>query len=211
MERKDDIPDALTYAFNVSYTTETVPHTVIPSIDTSILYMGPPNIMELFKQQEKESLQINQNKKEERYNMERNEVLNLYVKRYRKSIEQKFNNIIEEEYNNLEEVREFNELVNTFTASLDELANRYNTLPENDNITIFNRTGYLNSYAWEINPSLRDHICKKHEADFKKEMNELDNLANEVQAVLSISDDKDYQIEVLKNYNILDKKGKLNI
>ena len=43
-------------------------------------------------------------------------------------------------------------------------------------------------------------------------MDALDYMANEINALLSMSDDKDYQIEVLKNYGILDKKtGKLTI
>lgn len=142
--------------------------------------------------------------------MERNKVLDLYVRKNRESIEKKYHEIVEKEYNELPEVKEYNDLINTFATSLEELTHRYNNDFELNTI-MFTQTGYLNQFAWEINPSLKNDIKQKHQKEFEDEMYALDNLANEVQAILSISEDKDYQIEVLKNYDILDKKGKLNI
>ncbi len=142
--------------------------------------------------------------------MERNKVLDLYVNKNRESIEKKYHEMVEKEYNELPEVKEYNDLINTFAVSLEELAHRYNNNFEL-NTTIFTQTGYCNQFAWEINPSLKNDIKQKHQKEFVEEMYDLDNLANTIQAILSISEDKDYQIDVLKNYDILDKKGKLNI
>lgn len=147
--------------------------------------------------------------KERGDNMERNKVLDLYVDRKREEIRKKYKDIAEKEYNELPEVKEYNEIVNEFNAKMDELVERSNS-SENK---IFCRSGYAtNHYRYDINYDLRDEIEKKHRDDFCKEMDDLDYMANEINALLSMSDDKDYQIEVLKNYGILDKKtGKLTI
>ena len=141
--------------------------------------------------------------------MERNKVLDLYVDRKREEIRKKYEDIVEKEYNELPEIREYNEINNEFNAKIDELVERSNTLEKK----IFCRSGYAtNHYRYDINYDLRDEIEKKHRDDFEKEMDALDYMANEINALLSMSDDKDYQIEVLKNYGILDKKtGKLTI
>lgn len=147
--------------------------------------------------------------KERGDNMERNKVLDLYVDRKREEIRKKYEDIVEKEYNELPEVKEYNEIVNEFNAKIDELVERSNS-SENK---IFCRSGYAtNHYVYDINYDLRNEIEKKHSDDFRKEMDALDYMANEINALLSMSDDKDYQIEVLKNYGILDKKtGKLTI
>ena len=46
-------------------------------------------------------------------------------------------------------------------------------------------------------------LTKRYEENKKALLAEKETIA----AVLSLSDDKDYQVEVLKNYGILDKKG----
>ena len=140
--------------------------------------------------------------------MERNKVLDLYVDRKREEIRKKYNDIVEKEYNELPEIKEYNEIINECNAKMEELVTRSNTLEK----TIFIRTGYLKTYKYEVNDDIKNVINKKYRDDFEKEMNDLDYMANEINALLSMSDDKDYQIEVLKNYGILDKKtGKLTI
>lgn len=147
--------------------------------------------------------------KERGDNMERNKVLDLYVDRKREEIRKIYKDIVEKEYNELPEVKEYNEIINEYTAKIEELVTRSNTLEK----TIFCRSGYsTNHFKYDINYDLRDEIEKKHNDDFRKEMDALDYMANEINALLSMSDDKDYQIEVLKNYGILDKKtNKLTI
>lgn len=147
--------------------------------------------------------------KERGDSMERNKVLDLYVDRKRDEIRKKYKDIVEKEYNELPEVKEYNEIVNEYTAKMEELVTRSNTLEK----TIFCRSGYAtNHFKYDINCNLRNEIDDKYRIDFEKEMDDLDYMANEINALLSMSDDKDYQIEVLKNYGILDKKtGKLTI
>ena len=146
--------------------------------------------------------------KERGDNMERNKVLDLYVDRKREEIRKKYKDIVEKEYNELPEVKEYNDIVNEYKAKMEELVTRSNTLER----TIFVRTGYSNTYKYEVNRDFKDEINQKYRSDFEKEMSDLDYMANEINALLSMSDDKDYQIEVLKNYGILDKKtGKLTI
>ena len=41
-------------------------------------------------------------------------------------------------------------------------------------------------------------------------MHNLYSTIEEINAMLSMSDDKDYQIEVLQRYGIIDKKGKMS-
>lgn len=146
--------------------------------------------------------------KERGDNMERNKVLDLYVDRKREELRKKYDDIIEKEYNELPEVKEYNEINNEYNAKMEELVTRSNVLEK----TIFIRTGYLKTYKYEINDDIKNVINTRHRVDFEKEMDDLDYMANEINALLSMSDDKDYQIEVLKNYGILDKKtGKMTI
>lgn len=143
---------------------------------------------------------VNYNKEEEIENMERNKVLDLYVARKRKALEAEFKENYNKEYNELPIVKEYNELVNTFEASLAELSTR-----EGSQVQYH---GYKNDYAYSIVPNVKEDIRDKHHSILKEKMDDVDNMANEVQALLSLSDDKDYQIEVLVNYGILDKKTK---
>lgn len=136
--------------------------------------------------------------------MERNRVLDLYVERKRKELKEEYEKNYNDEYNELPIVKEYNELVNTFEASLAELSTR-----EGGQVQYH---GYKNDYAYEVAPSVKQEIKDKHYAILTEKMTDVDNMANEVHALLSLSDDKDYQIEVLTNYGILDKKtNKLTI
>lgn len=142
---------------------------------------------------------VKYNKEEEEY-MERNKVLDLYVERRRKAIKEVYENNYMEEYNNLPVVKEYNEIVGNFEAQLAELSTR--------ELASVEYLGYKNDYGYVLNHKLLQDIKDKHYAILKETMDALDNKANEVHALLSLSDDKDYQIEVLVNYGILDKKTK---
>ena len=144
------------------------------------------------------SVEYNNNKEEE--TMERNKVLDLYVERRRKAIKEGYENNYMEEYNNLPVVKEYNEIVGNFEAQLAELSTR--------ELASVEYLGYKNDYGYVLNHKLLQDIKDKHYAILKEAMDALDSKANEVHALLSLSDDKDYQIEVLVNYGILDKKTK---
>ena len=133
----------------------------------------------------------------------KNEVLELYAKRERERIENTFRAMKEEEYNNLEAVKRYNELINTFKASLAELIDEY----KNEEPKIFVQTVYENHFGYEINPYLEIQVSEKFQKDFEAEMTELNKRIEEIKAVLSLSNDVEYQKNVLIEYGILNKKG----
>lgn len=133
----------------------------------------------------------------------KNEVLELYAKRERERIENTFRAMKEEEYNNLEAVKRYNELINTFKVSLAELVDEY----KNEEPKIFVQTVYENHFGYEINPYLERQIAEKFREDFEAEMKELDERIEEIKAVLSLSNDLEYQKNILIEYGILNKKG----
>lgn len=137
---------------------------------------------------------------------EKMELLRLYERRKRDEINKKYKELVDKEYNELDVVKRYNELINTFKASLSELADEYCAL----DVPAIVRTGYSNDYAFELNRELFSEVDKKYEEDRRAEIRELDMLVEEVNAMLEISNDKDYQLDVLEKYGIV-KKGKLNI
>lgn len=134
-------------------------------------------------------------------------ILELYERRKRAEIDNKYQSIIDEEYNNLDVVKEYKELISTFEINMKQLAEKYNTNDKRP--VIFN--GCENEYCYELNDYLKGDIQISHREEWNKERNELYAFIEEVKAVLSLSNDKDYQLDVLKNYEILDKKGRINI
>ena len=133
----------------------------------------------------------------------RNEVLDLYEKRENNKIEDRFKKMEEEEYNNLEAVKRYNELINTFKASLAELVDEYKDAEEK----VFIKTVYEDHFGYEINPFLEKQIAEKFREDYEKDKQELNDKIAEIKAVLSLSNDVEYQKNVLIEYGILNKKG----
>ena len=109
----------------------------------------------------------------------------------------------EEEYNNLEAVKRYNELINTFKASLAELVDEYKDAEEK----VFIKTVYEDHFGYEINPFLEKQIAEKFREDYEKDKQELNDKIAEIKAVLSLSNDVEYQKNVLIEYGILNKKG----
>lgn len=134
-------------------------------------------------------------------------IVELYYKRKKAELKARYDEYASEEYNNLDVVKEYKELVNAFEINMKQLAEKYNT--NNEEPIYYNCCE--NEYAYELSCDLKDNIVKKYQKEYDEELNELQEFVEEVKAVLSLSDDKDYQLEVLKNYNIVDKKGMLNI
>ena len=136
-----------------------------------------------------------------------NNILSLFKERKGREIREKYNKIYNEEYDNLEELKRYKELVSNFETSLNELVDEFNR----EDYRPFFRTGYRPDYSFEISDELMDNIKGKHEPEFDKEYDEFLKLIKEIDAQLSLSEDKDYQIEVLKRYGVLDKSGKMTI
>lgn len=134
-------------------------------------------------------------------------IVDLYRMRKREQINNKYKELVDKEYNELDVVKEYKELINTFDINMKQLADKYN----NNDTQPLVKTAYKNDYSYELSMYLEEEIRSKYNDAIEKELKELERLIEEVKAMLYLSDDKDYQLEVLKNYEIIDKKGKLNI
>lgn len=135
---------------------------------------------------------------------EMNKVLELYYERRIKKLGEFYKELKEQKYNELEVVKEFNNVVEEYNNKMQELMGKYRE--EDENMSLIHKTGY-NEYPYVLSHAVKDDIVKslgkQYEEDKKALLEEKETIA----AVLSLSEDKDYQVEVLKNYGILDKKG----
>lgn len=135
---------------------------------------------------------------------EMNKVLELYYERRINKLGEFYKELKEQKYNELEVVKEFNKIVEEYNNKMQELMGKYRE--EDENMSLIHKTGY-NEYPYVLSYAVKDDIVKslgkQYEEDKKALLEEKETIA----AVLSLSEDKDYQVEVLKNYGILDKKG----
>lgn len=136
-----------------------------------------------------------------------NRILDLYAERAKEKIKKEYETIVNNDYDKLDVVKEYKELVNTFTTSLAEMADRYNT-EENKYLV---RTGYEITPSYELSDDIRANIREKYLDEAKERLRDIDLLVEEVRAVLGVSNTEEYRIGVLKEYGIIDKKGKLNV
>ena len=144
----------------------------------------------------------------ENMNINNYSLIDLYEKRKKDQIQKKYNEKIKKEYNELEVVKTYYELVEKFKTDLNELVEKHNT----ENNKIFRKINETNFFKYEINSDLYNEIEAKYLEKLNKELSTLHTLIEEVKAQLSLStNDKDYQIEILTKYNILNKDGFLNV
>lgn len=142
-----------------------------------------------------------ENEKEGMINM--NQVLKLYLDRHSDEITKKYNNLIEKDYEELEIVKEYKTLINEFEINLQLLFDR----EENQINNVFERVVTHNVYKYDLDENrLKNEIAMKYAESKKQELEELDDLIEEVNAQLSLSDDFEYQLDVLKRYDIINKK-----
>lgn len=132
-----------------------------------------------------------------------NKVLELYYERKLDKLKEFYSDLEKQEYNKLEVVKEFNAINEEYTNKIEELRNKYNTIDKQFVV----KTGYKDDNRYElsctIEEDIHDELFKQYEVAKKEILEEKVT----IEAVLSLSEDKDYQVEVLKNYGILDKKG----
>lgn len=141
------------------------------------------------------------NENEEEINM--NKVLELYAEREEKRIKDKYEKLKEDMYDDNLIVKDFKALEDTSKLAYDTLLKKYNT----DGNTFITKTGYMYESGYKLSEEIMDNIRESLAPDFNKEMEELYSKVKDIEALLSISDDKDYQLEVLKTYGLIDKKG----
>lgn len=132
-----------------------------------------------------------------------NEVLKLYKERKINEIEKKYNDMVLEEYNNLEEVKKYKSLTDNFMKEIEELVKEYNR----EDYKPFVGTGYAYDFKYEISEGLKKEIEEKYSEKRNAILKEIFDRVDEISAQLSLSDDKNYQVEILTRYGILDEGG----
>lgn len=152
-----------------------------------------------------EWLKENKEKGEEK---DMNKVLELYCKKAEKTIEKDFNEMIEEEREENPFVKEYYELINEFEVKMDDLYKR--EMDENGDHHVFVNKCCPIFYQFDINPDFTNENIEHYEKCKKAELQDLEDFKQEVSAKLSLSNDLDYTLKVLKEYGIVNKKtGKL--
>lgn len=137
-----------------------------------------------------------------------NKVLELYCEKAEKTIEKDFNKMIEEERNENPFVKEYNVLINEFEAKMDDLYKR--EMDENGNHHVFANRCHSTFYQFDIDYDFTNENIEHYKEAKETELQDLDDFKQEVSAKLSLSDDLDYTLKVLKEYGIINKKtGKL--
>ena len=137
-----------------------------------------------------------------------NKLLELYCERAEKIIENDYDEIVEEERNENPFVKEYNALINEFEAKMDDLYKR--EMDENGNHHVFVNNAYKYTYPFSIDITFTNENIKHYKEAKETELQDLDDFKQEVSAKLSLSDDLDYTLKVLKEYGIINKKtGKL--
>ena len=122
------------------------------------------------------------------------QILDLYEERKRKAIEKEYL-----------EAKEMTRKDDEIQKIIIEMTNQVNTILENQGSTA----------VYEFNPSL---VTVKTQERFEmlekgkdKEIEELRSTLDEIRALFELTADYNERIKILKNYDILDKKGKLNV
>lgn len=137
-----------------------------------------------------------------------NKVLELYCEKAEMTIENDYDEMIEEERNENPFVKEYNALINEFEAKMDDLYKR--EMDENGNHHVFMNNAYKYKYPFSIDITFTNENIEHYKEAKETELQDLDDFKQEVSAKLSLSDDLDYTLKVLKEYGIINKKtGKL--
>lgn len=136
----------------------------------------------------------------------KNEVLELWYTRRLTQISEVYDEKEREFNESIELVVKYNDIVNRFENELKEL---YESEENVENKYIRDALSSGSMYKYKINhDKLRDEFVEKYISERNEKINELDELKREIDAQLSLSNDSEYQIDVLIRYGVLDKKTK---
>lgn len=137
-------------------------------------------------------------------------ILEIYKARKVKAIEQEYEEKRESIEKNNEIINRYNEIINTFRANMDEFANDEKIKASG----LIIQTPYFDNYTYELNESKVEELFVEIDKEKHDKFQELDRLIDEVKAMIAIvPSGENYDakvVEILKNYDILDKKGKIN-
>lgn len=148
---------------------------------------------------------VEENEREEK---DMNKLLELYCEKAEMTIENDYDEMIKGERSENPFVKEYNELVNEFEAKMNDLYKR--EMDENGNHHVFVNNAYKYTYPFSIGITFTNENIKHYKEAKEAELQDLKEFKQEVGAKLSLSDDLDYTLKVLKEYGIINKKtGKL--
>ena len=138
-----------------------------------------------------------------------NKILNLYMNRKIEKINKKYDEIIEKEYNENEFVKQYNTIVENFKENIKMLYEN----PENLVDRIIVDTGVSgDNFKYVIVRDLKEQIANKYDKEKMEEIQKIENLVKEIETTLSLAEsgngeiNQDRVIEILSNYQIIDKK-----
>lgn len=145
--------------------------------------------------------------KEEEKDM--NKVLKLWNDRKVEEIELKYNDLMNEYIEkHYETTKKYKDLIEKFEKDLETLYKEEIENKESES-SILKENNTCNVYKYVVcEDKLRNEAYKKYREDKIKESDEQVDKCNEIDALLSMSEDLEYQQSVLIEYGIIDKKTK---
>lgn len=142
---------------------------------------------------------------EEREEKDMNKLVDLYYEKKRKELTEKYDEKIDNDFNNIEIVKQYKTLIENFEKEQESLFKTIENF-DNDYLTLVSD---VNCYKYRLNTiAIKKELQDKYNDEHEEELNSLNEIRDEVDAQLSLSDDLNYQLEVLTRYDIIDKKTK---
>ena len=122
------------------------------------------------------------------------QILDLYKERKIKTLEKEY-----------AEAKEIARKDDEIQKIIIEMTNQVNIILENEGLDT-RYESHPNLYTSKTEAKLNELNDKYHE-----QIEELRSTLDEIRALFELTDDYNERIKILKNYDILDKKGKLNV
>lgn len=139
----------------------------------------------------------------EREEKDMNKVLKLYYDRKLEEIHKKYEEKVDNDFNNIDVVKQYKTLIENFEKEQEALFKTVENF-DNDYLTLVSD---VNCYKYRLNTiAIKKELQDKYNDEYEKEIDSLNEIRDEVDAQLSLSEDLNYQMEVLTRYDILDKK-----
>ena len=138
----------------------------------------------------------------------KNEVLELWYKRENAKLKSEFKSEIEKYVNEHPIVVKYKEIVSEFTDSMTALLAEYVDSEDFNLVSSLSYSVLDDVDLHDIEKKLQDMYLKDNVAEHEKMLSKLQDTYETIKAMLSLSDDLEYQLDVLSKYKVIDKKTK---
>ena len=135
----------------------------------------------------------------------KNEVLELWYKRENAKLKSEFKSEIEKYVNEHPVVVRYKEIINAYTDSMSTLLEEY---ADFDIVSHISYSVLDDVDLRDIEKKLQDMYLKNNATEHEKMLSKLQDTYETIKAMLSLSDDLEYQLDVLSKYKVIDKKTK---